>query len=211
MLRIFKWVFISVFWLWVALSLHYVLPQRDIVRVVGTEIIRTDFTVWNRLFYAQADSGNAEGQTRDLRLINTVRSQGGVMVYRNEDTGLFWPPYFKFDSSDLQAEAVDATTTQASSQWYAITHYGWRVRYWTIYPNAIAIKPVDGPDVRLIPWFNIIFLTVLAAIFWAIYVRWRRFKRRNITPTVEQWDAAIDEKTAGVSRWFASWRKKPPR
>ncbi len=39
---------------------HYVLPQHDIARVTSTEVIRQDFTSFNRLFYAQADSGNVE-------------------------------------------------------------------------------------------------------------------------------------------------------
>ena len=210
-MRIVKWTFWLSFWLMIGLLLHYVLPQRDIVRVVGTEIIRTDFSSWNRIFYAQADSGGTDQPTRDLRLINTVRANGSVMVYRNEDTGAFWPPYFKFDSSDLQAEAADAQSTAAAPAWYAMTHYGWRIRYLTIYPNAISLTPVAGPDVRLIPWFNIVFLTLLAALVWGVTVRWRRFKRRAISPRLDQFDAAVDERRAGFSRWLASWRAKPPR
>jgi len=90
-------------------TLHYTLPQRDIVIVTGTEIIRQDFSGWNRVFYAQADSGNAAVVNRDLRLINTVDGDGNIMVYRNEDTGFGWPPYFKLDSSNLQAEAQAAS------------------------------------------------------------------------------------------------------
>jgi len=89
-----------------------------------------------------------------------------------------------------------------------MTHYGWRVRYMTIFPNAITIRPIDDPDIRLIPWFNIVFLTILGAILWAILVRWRRFKARRITPRMEQMDAAIDEQRAGVSRWLSTWRRK---
>ena len=55
--------------------LHYVLPQHDIARVTSTEVIRQDFSGFNRLFYAQADSGNTELTTRDLRLINTERQK----------------------------------------------------------------------------------------------------------------------------------------
>ncbi|MCH5377309.1 MAG: DUF1523 family protein, partial [Planctomycetes bacterium] len=95
---------------------HYVLPQHDVVKITSTEIIRMDFSGINRIFFAQADSGNTDLTTRDIRLINTTkrktflfgfipRESERVMVYRNEDTGWIWPPYFKFDSSDLQAEA----------------------------------------------------------------------------------------------------------
>jgi hypothetical protein len=210
-MRLIKWTFWIVVWAVVAAFLSYVLPQRDIVRVVSTEVIRTDFTNLNRIFYAQADSGAADQPTRDLRLINTVRKNGGVMVYRNEDTGWIWPPYFKFDSSDLQAEAADLISTPAAPQWAVILHYGWRIRYLTVYPNAITIRPIDDPNTQLIPWFNIVFLTILLAFVWGVTVRWRRFKRRRITPGLDRMDAAFDERRAGMSRWFSSWRQKPRR
>ena len=202
-----KWTFRLLVLALLAAFLSYVLPQRDIVRVVSTEVIRTDFTAYNRLFYAQADSGSAEAATRDLRLINTVRYNGRVMVYRNEDTGWIWPPYFKFDSSDLQAEAEDLTSTTEVPRWAVVTHYGWRIRYLTVYPNAIDIRPVVDPEARLIPWFNIIFLTVLFAIGWAVTVRWRRFRARRIQPRLDQIDSVFDEQRAGISRWFRSWRR----
>ena len=55
------------------LFFHYVLPQHDVVKLTSTEIIRTDFSAYNRIFYAQADSGGAEQPTRDLRLINSQK------------------------------------------------------------------------------------------------------------------------------------------
>ena len=170
------------------LLLHYVLPQHDIVRVTSTEVIRTDFSPLNRLFYAQADSGNNELTTRDLRLVNTVkkrtfflgfyqRDSEGVMVYRNEDTGWIWPPYFKFDSSDLQAEAANAARTDG---WAVLTHYGWRNKYLSIYPNAIGVRPVDSPDVTVIPWFNIFFF-IFVLVSWAfLRAMWRQFRQRTI-------------------------------
>ncbi len=121
-----------------------------------------DFSSLNRIFFAQADSASKELVTRDIRLISTVkrktfllgfipREAEKVMVYRNEDTGWIWPPYFKFDSSDLQAEAQANISTPENEQWVVMTHYGWRNRFFTIYPNAIGIRPVAGPDVRIIP------------------------------------------------------------
>ncbi|MEL6701527.1 MAG: DUF1523 family protein, partial [Pseudomonadota bacterium] len=47
-----KWIFRIVVFLLAAAFLHYTLPQRDIVRVNGTEILRQDFSGWNRIFYA---------------------------------------------------------------------------------------------------------------------------------------------------------------
>jgi hypothetical protein len=208
--------------------LHYVLPQHDVVRITGTEVIRMDFSASNRLFFAQADSGNLENTTRDVRLINTVRRKTfllgfvrreaeGVMVYRNEDTGWIWPPYFKFDSSDLQAEAADLQSTAADPQWVVMTHYGWRNRFLTIYPNAISVRPVAGPDVRIIPWFNIFFLLFVGIAFLFVRAAWRQLRERSIDPAMsragEAWDTAdshIDHHRGRFSRWLGSWRRKPP-
>ena len=69
----------------------------------------------------------------------------------------------------------------------SIRHYGWRNEFISIYPNAVTIKRVDGPDVQIIPWFNIIVLTLLFALFWAVRVRWKRFRRNRINPKVDEW------------------------
>jgi hypothetical protein len=172
---------------------HYTLPHRDIVRIVETEIRRIDFGE-NSIFWAAPDTGNATtaGSSRDVRFINTVRPNGDVMVYRNEDTGWGWPPYFKLDSSNLQTEAADLVSTQANPQWVVMTHYGWRTEFLSAFPNAVAVRPVDSPDVRLIPWFNIIFLTVLAAFVLWLWRLWDRFKERRIEPIVDDITIAID-------------------
>jgi hypothetical protein len=205
--------------------LHYVLPQHDIAQIEGTDIIRQDFSAFNRIFYAQADSGNVEGTTRDVRLINTTRQRtylfglvrGGdqVMVYRNEDTGWIWPPYFKFDSSDLQSEAQSLIATDANPQWVAVRHYGWRNRFFTIYPNATAIWPVAGPDVRIIPWFNIFFFIFLGVVWGFARLMWRQFRERTVDPTLARANQTIDGIEAAattqkgrIAAWLATWRRK---
>jgi hypothetical protein len=191
-------------------GLHYWLPQHDVVRVTSTEVIRQDFSGINRIFYAQADSGNTEQATRDLRLINTEkqktwflgffpRESRGVMVYRNEDTGWIWPPYFKFDSADLQAEASALISAAGQEQWVVVTHYGWRNRFLSIYPNAVGLRAIDSPDVRIIPWFNIFFF-IFAGIA-ALFVRaaWLQFRERTLDPLFERAGDRMDEVNAGVA------------
>lgn len=205
------------------LFFHYVLPQHDIVKVTSTEIIRTDFSALNRIFYAQADSGATEQPTRDLRLINTQkqdtfllgfvrRDSNGVMVYRNEDTGWIWPPYFKFDSADLQAEAANLAR---GDEWVVVTHYGWRIRWASVYPNAVGVRTVSGPDVMIIPWFNIFFFIFLMAGLLFVRAMWRQFRERSVDPLLDAAGDQIDEVQAGVaerkgrvSRWMDTWRAK---
>lgn len=202
---------------------HYVLPQHDVVKVTSTEIIRTDFSSLNRIFYAQADSGAAEQATRDLRLINTQknntfllgflpRDSSSVMVYRNEDTGWIWPPYFKFDSADLQAEAANLAR---GDEWAVVTHYGWRVRWASIYPNAVGLRTIAGPDVRIIPWFNIFFFIFLMVGLLFMRAMWRQFRERSVDPLLDAAEHEIDEVQASVaerksrlSHWIDRWRRK---
>ncbi|MCF2870990.1 DUF1523 family protein [Octadecabacter sp. G9-8] len=208
----------------IGLFLHYVMPQQDIARVTSTEIIRTDFSNFNRLFYAQADSGAVENPTRDLRLINTerkatylfglIRGNNETMVYRNEDTGWIYPPYFKFDSSDLQAEA-SASISTAAEEWVVITHYGWRVRWASIYPNAVAIRPAPSEDFRPFPWVNlIIFIAMIVGGFF-LRAMWLQFRERTVDPLadrvgdrVDHVNADLAERKGRISRWLGTWRRK---
>lgn len=210
-----KWSVIVSFWLLVAAFFHYTLPQVDIVRVTDTYEKRID-PGENRWFWAQADAGsNALATSRDVFFIQTRRTDGSVMVYRNEDTGWGWPPYFKFDTSNLQAEASDQKSTAAAPQYLALKHYGWRNEFFTIFPNAISVRPVDGPDAgKPIPWLNIVILVAIAAVWYAIWVRWRRFRAARIDPKLEEmqdsWEATEDamaEKRGRLRDWWAKRRQ----
>lgn len=228
-MRRVKTVFFGLIFLLVGAFFHYVLPQHDVVRITSTEVIRADFSWFNKRFYAQADSGAAELHNRDLRLINTEkqntwlfgfirRGSTEVMVYRNEDTGWIWPPYFKFDSSDLQAQASANVSAAGNEQWAVMTHYGWRNKYLTIFPNAIGIRPVEGPDVTVIPWFNIFFFGFLIVAWAFLRAAWRQFRERTIDPTLEdvgdRLDAAgesINDQRGRFGRWLDTWRDKKRR
>jgi hypothetical protein len=205
-----KWAFILLFWGLLGSVLHYTLPQRDIGRITDTYEKRVDLDGENSLFWAQHDIGSSTTVTgRDVFFIQARLKNGKVMVYRNEDTGWSWPPYFKVSSSNLQAEASDLKSTSENPRWVVIRHYGWRNEFISIFPNAVSVRPIADPDTRLIPWFNIVFLTVLAAIFWAIWVRWRRFRQARIDPVLEDigdsmeaTGDAIAEKGGRFRRWL---------
>jgi hypothetical protein len=208
-MAIVKWVFWITIWVLVGAVFHYTLPQVDIVRVTDTYEKRVDLGE-NSIFWAQADVGtDGTLANRDVFFIQTRRAKGDVMVYRNEDTGWGWPPYFKFDTSNLQAEAADAKSTEAASQWYAIKHYGWRNEFMTVFPNAISLRKVSGKDAsKGIPYLNIIILVLFFAIVYGIWVRWRRFRMARIDPTLEAIEDDFAEKREGMSRWLGTWRSK---
>ena len=205
---------------------HYVLPQHDVVRVVNTYQERQDLGDWTRIFWSKPDDQSANLINRDVQFVQTVKKKSyllgfirsdaeEVMVYRNEDTGWGWPFYFKFDTASLQTEVDDLRSTPEAPKWAVVTHYGWRNELISAFPNAVAIRPVTGPDVTIIPWFNIMFFIVLAVIIGFVRALWRQFRQRSIDPALEDageaWDAVdarADQAKGRVSRWLDSWKKK---
>lgn len=191
MWRYFKWGFRIVLVLTVGGMLHYTLPQRDIVRITGT-YNRLTTVGENSFFYATPDAGTGESTvTRDIRFIEAVRPNGRVIVFRNEDTGWVWPPYFKYDSSNLQAEASNLKSPADAPVWVAVTHYGWRIAWMSIYPNAVRLRVVDGPDTSLFPWVNIVILTALAFLLFMVRRMWLQFRERMIDPALEDMSDAL--------------------
>lgn len=209
MFGLIRWTFLITVWVLIAGVFHYTLPQVDIVRVTDTYEKRVD-PGENSIFWAQADIGS-DGMVanRDVFFIQTRRVKGDVMVYRNEDTGWGWPPYFKFDTSNLQAEAGDLKSSEDAARYVAIKHYGWRNEFLTIFPNAISVRAVDGPDAsKGIPWVNIFIITIFLTVVYGIWVRWRRFRIARIDPTMEAIEDDLAEASGAVTGWLGTWRKK---
>ena len=149
----FKRVVLAVLVLLFAALLHYHLPRTAVVTVEGTDVKLMDAS-------GRVTTNRNAANTRDVRFINTITRDNKVLVLRNEDTGWGWPPYFKFNSSDLVAKAQGFANEQPPPS-VLITFYGWRSQLFTLYPNIVRMRPV-APDYSHFPWFNIIFLILLA-------------------------------------------------
>ncbi len=203
-----KWFFTLLIWGAIAATLHYTLPKYDIVRVVNTEVRRVDFGA-NSWFWTNPGTGDAQGMvSRDVFFADTFRINDRPRVYRNEDTGWGWPPYFKLNSANLQAEFQDLVSTKDNPQWVSVRHYGWRFEPLSIYPNALIAHAVEGPDHRVINWFNIIFLVVFGAVLTALWIRWRRFREAKIDPVLENIEDgahATGQQMRDSGRRFRNW------
>ena len=202
-MRYVKWGLLALIVLIAGGFLHYNLPRHDIVRITGTEIQRINVG-WNGMFYANR-MRNAQGDLigTDVRLVNSVGSNGSTHVFRNEDTGL-WPPYFKFDSADLQTQAQDFARSDGTERWVAVRYYGWRNRLLTIYPNATSIWLVNGPDARIVNWFNILFFLALAAFLVWLWRVWRNFRETRVDPLIDGIEDTYED-TRARSRGL--WRR----
>lgn len=202
-MRKVKWAIWGILLLVVAGFLNYTLPQHDVVRITEAYNRLTTVSWANKYFYASPDTGTAESKdTRDIRFINAVFPDGSVKVYRNEDTGWIWPPYFKYDSSNLQAVATNLKSSDTAPKWVMVTHYGWRFAPMSIYPNAIRITEVSGPDVTYFPWLNVIILTLLAVLAFMIRRMWLQFWERMVDPAVANVQEAGDRTRGWFSRLF---------
>lgn len=187
--------------------LHYTLPQHDIVQVTGTYNRLTTIGTENAWAYSVPDSGTAEGTvTRDIRFIETAYPGGEVMVYRNEDTGWIWPPYFKYDSSNLQAEAGNLKSTTEAPKWVVVTHYGWRLPILSIYPNAVSIREAAAVDERIIPWVSIVLIVVLAFALFMARRMWLQFVERMVDPALARASDAQDRTRGFFARLFGRGR-----
>jgi hypothetical protein len=211
-----KWGLRILLLLIVGLFLHYTLPHHDVVRITNTYNRLTTVGPENSWAYSSPDTGTAESNvTRDIRFIEAAFPNGSVIVYRNEDTGWVWPPYFKYDSSNLQAEAGNLKSLAATPTWVSVTYYGWRFPFLSIYPNAVAVKEVAGPDVTIIPYVPIIVLVFLLFLYIMLRRMWAQFLERTVEPAMadveETWDG-VEERAERVKgragSWLGSWRKK---
>ena len=215
-----KWTFFVLFWGLVASVLYYTLPRHDVVRLVNTEVRRVDFGE-NSIFWANTGTGDATGTaSRDIYFIAGVRPGGRPRVYRNEDTGWIWPPYFKYDSANLHAEATNLRSGKADPQWVSVTAYGWRIPWLTAYPNAIAIDTLANPNDRPRNWGAMIISAVLLIFLVLIWRMWAQFRERTLDPAIRsadaRWDRTTDRVTSDaagargrLSGWWNTRRARP--
>ncbi|WP_444464110.1 DUF1523 family protein [Rhodobacter capsulatus] len=197
-----KWAF----WLLVVAIfgsfLHYTLPRHEIVRVVNIYQERQDLSGWTSIFWSGPDVKTTNQTSYDVQFISAVTPEGKPMVYRNEDTGWGWPPYFKFDTANLSTQAADLQSTAEAPKWGVMTYYGWRSQLFSIFPNAVRMRPVDSPDVTIIPWFNIIFLTLLTMAILTVRALWIQFRRNSIDPVLGDVADAIEDVTDRAGSMF---------
>ncbi len=188
-----KWTLLGLLILLVAAFFHYTLPQHDTVRIVDTDVVRMD-----------TGGTDAQGNalTRDVRFVYAIFPDGDEMEYRNEDTDWGFPFYFKFDSARLANQAANLKSTAANPTWVIVRHYGWRIPWLSMFPNALSIWPAEGPDDQVFPWFSVIFLTLLVVgilVLWRMVLIWLRPGR---DPVVAEMDRRSD-------RGRSWWRRRP--
>lgn len=155
----------------VGLFLFYNLPRTAVVQISGTDVKRVDRGSGK---VVKKDDLERQGaiNTYDVRYVNAVSRNGKTMVFRNEDTGWGWPPYFKFNSADLTAQA-QAYASTAEKPWVLVKYYGWRIHILSMFPNVISLRTV-AKDYRHFPLFNIVVISLLVIM---VFVAVRKVRK----------------------------------
>ncbi len=197
-----KWTLYAVLLLAVAALLHYSLPKREVVRITGIDTKRMDTVV-------ETATGSSRTETRDVSFIYAAEPDGTTREFRNEDTDFGWPPYFKWETQNIQSRAANWQSTEADPRWVVLTHYGWRVKMASMFPNVVDLREAESADETFYPWFNGTIIAVLVIGFLVI----RRYVivlyGRHVDPLVDaidqQWDDATDKVSGhytGISGFF---------
>lgn len=140
-------------------TVNYVMPSYEDTVVTGMEVRRMDKDG------VISAANPADGEVRDVYFLFTKRpdeSKEKVMVYRNEDTGWGMPPYFKFNSADIQARAQAYINEQKRVQ---IKYYGWRISMMNEFRNIVSIKPLKDNETIAMPIVSYVLYVVLVLLF----------------------------------------------
>lgn len=136
----------------------YSLPRHMKAHVTGTEVTRRD-----------VEGADGKTRTNDVRYVMVEDLEGRAHMLRNQDTGWGWPPYFKFDSGDIAAQAQSYSVDDAEDI-VLIKYYGFRIRMFSSFPNILSMKTVPANH-QAIPWTVIIVLfghVVVVGVLWAL-------------------------------------------
>lgn len=157
-----------------ALFFSYYLPSANIVTITGSSEVRRAGET-----NPEATALPGKAPVRDVYQMSVLPETGDPVMYRNENTGMGFPWYFKFNSVDIQAHAQ---TLIQSKQLTAVVYYGWQINYLDMFKNVLKLKPVDSYDAstftgyQVIAWIGWFIWFVLIAVQIALPVIFRRWK-----------------------------------
>jgi hypothetical protein len=146
--------------------LHYFLP-RSVIIEVGVPYVKRLDNDDNQVGQVNKN----QGPTRDVFFIPTFTPGSETPhVFRNEDTGWsLFPPYFKFNSADINAKASRLTGKVAK-----LRYYGFRIEFLSIFPNVLSIDAAEIGD-STFPWARTVFGALALGVLGYVY-----FLLRNV-------------------------------
>lgn len=109
--------------------------------VLSTVLLVTWFLWGPNSWEVQISGTTGDGQNIQYRIETVYAGTSKTLIFRNEDAR-FWPPYFKFDSADLQARA-SRIKEECPEVPVIVNGYSLRLPFLDMFPNATSI---DAPE-----------------------------------------------------------------
>ncbi len=133
---------------------------------------------WLRVLNSRLPEGTPDA--RDQYLLFLKQDDRSDMVFRNEDTGWGFPPYFKFDSAEIQAQSTDLVGKSV-----LIKFYGWRSKIFRLFPNVLSVASApENPS--LTSYTRVFFFSLwVLAVVW-VFPRWLGLFRRRPRQDTDQ-------------------------
>lgn len=161
------------------IMVHYYTPATTIATITGTETKRSDSE-------GPISAVNpASGPIRDVYYISARSQNDKPMMYRNEDTGWGFPFYFKFNSADIQSQAL---SINESNRYAILVSYGWRFNMLSMFKNVLSLKPTEDPNastfsiytvITITSWLVWLMLIVIQTVGYVKFSRWREEREFN--------------------------------
>jgi len=86
----------------------------------------------------QITGTTGDGRDVQYRIETVYAGTADTLIFKNKDAG-FAPPYFKFDSADLQSVA-SRVTRECPQEPVIVNGYGLRIPFLDMFPNAVSIE-----------------------------------------------------------------------
>ncbi len=99
------------------------------------------FRIGPRSWDVQVTGVTGDGREVQYRIETLHTGTTKTLIFRNEDAS-FWPPYFKFDSADLQSMA-SRISRNCPETTVKVRGYSMRIPWLDMFPNATSIKAPD--------------------------------------------------------------------
>lgn len=146
------------------------LPRTVKVYVVGTEPAKP----LDRLDTG-GSAGLGGGMVEGLLLTRSI--EGEILRFQNRNTNWGWPPYFKFNASELSRQA-HALALEEPSALVEVRYYGFRLGLSAAYPNALGMSPArPGPLPEPYLGWVVLAIHLLGAVVVGGVCRRRRVQR----------------------------------
>ncbi|MQX37271.1 DUF1523 family protein [Roseospira navarrensis] len=86
----------------------------------------------------QITGTTGDGREIQYRIDTVYAGTADTLIFKNTDAG-FMPPYFKFDSANLQSVA-NRVTRECPQEPVTVNGYGLRIPFMNMFPNATSIE-----------------------------------------------------------------------